>query len=338
MSMRATLVIPTYNRARYLERALHALEAQDASGRFDVIVVDDGSADDTGAVLSRPWALQLTALRQENAGPAAARNAAIRSATGEVVVFVDDDVIAAPDLVRRHLEAQAEGPAVVIGRIAMPEGRRQPAWAEWEGRSLQRQYDLMTRGVFTPTPRQFYTANASVPREAALRAGLFDPAFRRAEDVEFAYRLADFGLPFRFEPEAVVVHDTPRSLDAWLRVARQYGEYDIVMWRDKGRAHILRNIAEERRFYRPLPVRALTRVVAGRASLAAVVAGAGSTAIRALGAVGARSGALAACSAVFNALYMDAACRTFGERRAFWRAIDAEADAAAALEASAEAV
>jgi hypothetical protein len=120
-------------------------------------------------------------------------------------------------------------------------------------------------------------------------------------------------------------------------MAEQYGEYDIVMWRDKHRAHVLRNIAEERRFYRPLPVRALTRAVAGRASLAAVARVGGAAAIRTLSAVGARRASLAACSAVFNALYMDAACRAFGGRRAFWRAVDAEADAAAALEASAEA-
>jgi glycosyltransferase involved in cell wall biosynthesis len=324
MTPDVTVIIPTYNRAPHLQRVLDALERQDVvRGTFDVFVVDDGSSDSTSDVLSSRYWFDLHSLRQENGGPASARNAAIEQATGEIILFVDDDVIPREDLVRRHLDAHRDaGPCVVIGRMLEPEGMRQPAWAEWESRTLRKQYDKIANGVFRPSPRQFFTANASVRREDIVRAGMFDARFRRAEDVELAYRLSDLGLAFQFEPEAVVLHDTPRTLEGWLRVAEQYGRYDIVMWRDGGRAHIIYNIAEEFCWHRRPAVRALTRVALGRRPLMAAIRAGSSFAIRMAETLRSRRAALGLCSGIFNLLYLDAAAREMGGRRAFWRAID----------------
>ncbi|HEY8173543.1 MAG TPA: glycosyltransferase [Dehalococcoidia bacterium] len=318
-----TVVIPTYNRAGYLERVLRALERQDVPhGTFDVFVVDDGSNDGTDAILSKRYWFDLQWISQPNAGPGAARNAAIERATGELLLFVDDDVIPAENLVRLHLEAQRELRSVVIGRMTEPESQRQPLWAQWETRTLHQQYDKIAAGVFTPSPRQFYTANASVPRDDVRRAGMFDPNFKRAEDVELAYRLADLGLSFRFLSDAVVVHDTPRTLSGWLRVAEQYGRYDIVMWRDCGRRHILDNIAEEFVWYRRKQVKLLTKLSLGRAPIVGAMRAAAATAIGVCDRFNARRTGLAACSAIFTVLYLDAAARELGGRRAFWGAID----------------
>lgn len=335
-----SVVVPTFNRAESVERLLSALAAQDLPrDAFEVVVIDDGSTDETQRVLHKPVSFNLRAERQENAGPASARNRALRIARGEFVLFLDDDVVPPPDLVRRHLDAQREAPVVVIGAMLAPDGVRQSVWAEWEALMLEKQYDDMQAGRWAPTPRQFYTANASAPREAVLRAGLFDESFRRAEDVELAYRLHDGGLAFRFEPKAFVVHDTPRNLGAWMRMASQYGRYDIVMWRERGRRHILGNIAEEFEGERRAWLQRLARTAVGRAPLMAALRLAGPAAIRAASALRARRLALAGCSVVFNLLYLDGACRTFGGRMAFWAAIGTELDARSerAVEPTAEA-
>ncbi len=320
-----SIVIPTYNRARYLARVLTSLKEQDTSaGTFEVVVTDDGSTDDTASVLGRDYGYPLVCITQPNAGPAAARNAAVERAAAELVVFIDDDVIPARDLVRRHVEAQRAAPGVIIGRMLMPDNAEQPVWAEWEGRTVTRQYDQMAAGIFVPTPRQFYTANASVRREDLIRAGLFDTTFRRAEDVELGYRLSDLGLPFRFVQEAIVTHDTPRTLEGWMRMAEQYGHYDIVMWRERGRTQILGNIAEEFHLYRKRALQLAARIAVGRpaAMLAARFLGRGL--IRGLDAVGLRKAALAACSLTFNLMYLNAVCSALGGRTEFWGAMQRE--------------
>lgn len=318
-----SVIIPTYNRAPFLERALAALELQRDAPRFEVIVIDDGSTDGTDEVVRRQRGYPMRALKQTNAGPGPARNAGVMLSAASTIVFIDDDVVPFENLIAEHCASQKQTPGVVIGRLAPPHSK-QPAWAEWECRTLEVQYEQMQRGIFTPTPRQFYTANVSVPRETLLRAGLFDAAYRRAEDVELAYRLDDNGIGFTFNSNAVVTHDTPRSFEAWRAIATQYGECDVKMWR-AGRSHILRNIAEELQYARNPATRSLVRISTGRPVAAATLRLAGAAMIQVLSKTGPRRLAEKVCGAYFNVLYMDAACRELGLRREqFWAKLAAE--------------
>ncbi len=325
MPPRVTVIIPTFNRARYLERALEALGRQTSgSGTFDVVVIDDGSTDDTADVLRKPYPFALDAVTQSNQGPAAARNAGILRSTSDLILFVDDDVVPAPDLISVHLAQHAGEPRVVIGRMTPPEPGRQPFWAEWEQRMLERQYADMVAGRFEPCPRQFYTANASVRREDLVRAGLFDPNFKRAEDIELAYRLERLGLPFAFVSEARVLHDTPRTLAGWIRMAEQYGYYDVVLWRDKGVQYGLEMLAEDFLFARRRSLRAVARIVVGRPNLMAMVRAVAPGLAGAAAALRLRRVSMAGCSALFNLLYWDAFCRELGGRRRFWETLESE--------------
>jgi len=216
---------------------------------------------------------------------------------------MDDDVVADPHLLSVHAAAHsAEREAVVMGPMATPEEERLPSWVRWEQEVLDKQYRAMLEGHWSPTPRQFYTANASLARRHFRAAGGFDPDYKRAEDVELGYRLRDLGLSFVFRPDAVVTHYAGRSLRGWWRIPYQYGIYDVRMWRDKGRSHVLGMIGHEFRQRHPLAQRLVRVSVGGSLRARAVAASAVALAVTA-GGVGLFPLARSAYSLAFNLLY-----------------------------------
>lgn len=250
----ASVIVPTFNRRRLLQRLLACLdEACVAGARFEVVVAVDGSTDGTGEMLeSLPTRYPLRIVPGENRGPAAARNRAMTAATGEVLIFLDDDVQPVDGLIERHLAIHRRDPrAAVIGPMLASSNARMPPWLCWEAATIHRQYEMFESGFFGPTALHFYTGNASVRREDALGAGGFDERFQRAEDVEFAYRLASRGIHFFFAPEAKVVHEPDRTLAGWLRMAYQYGRHAVLLER-KGHPYARVVAYQERHFRHPL--------------------------------------------------------------------------------------
>src|SRR5690349_20573388 len=158
---RLSIVLPTFNRRPRLVRVLAALDKQTvAPGTFEVVVVDDGSTDDTAQWLAKTAVngYTLRHLRQDNAGPAKARNRGVSEARGELILFIDDDVEPTPELVAEHLATHAEPDVVALGPLASLDHYSQP-WVAWEQAKLEAQYAAMLRGDYEPTFRQFWTGN-----------------------------------------------------------------------------------------------------------------------------------------------------------------------------------
>lgn len=124
-------------------------------------------------------------------------------------------------------------------------GSTMTPWVNWEQFVLYKQYDAMAHGVWAPTARQFYTGNSCMNRRVIIEAGGFDPTFKRAEDVELAYRLADRGATFAFNPRAVGYHYAERSFSSWLAIPYAYGSNDVIFHHHKGQTWILPTILEE---------------------------------------------------------------------------------------------
>ena len=225
-----SVVIPTYNRSGRLRRVLDALGCQNLitdSGRmfdFEVIVVADGCTDDTLAMLNRYTPIYpLQTIGQENAGPAAARNNGISSARGKFVLFIDDDVIPEPVCLAAHMSRHEElKDHVVIGPMLTPTDVKLSPWVAWEQHQLEKQY-LWFRSHPGVGDNNFYTGNASVARDALNAVDGFDVSFQRAEDVELAYRLEQYGQSFIFEQHARAFHYAERSLESWVQTAYNYG-------------------------------------------------------------------------------------------------------------------
>jgi glycosyltransferase involved in cell wall biosynthesis len=260
-------VIPTYNRVERLGRVLRALAAQTVDAReFEVVVVSDGSTDATDAVipvLQMPY--KLLFVSQPNSGPAVARNTGVGRASGELILFLDDDVVPSPELIEQHLfcHAHSECSLVVIGPMLTSPGYRASPFVRWEQAMLYKQYDAMLRGDYAPTYRQFFTGNASLSRRLILDTGGFDSRYRRAEDIELAYRLAEEGTHFLFNEKAIGYHFAERSFRSWIEIARSYGRNDVIFDRETVPESRLQQARLEFK-RRNVCTRALTRACVGR--------------------------------------------------------------------------
>jgi GT2 family glycosyltransferase len=231
---RLSVVVPTFNRPEMLARVLAGLEAQTwPRERFEVIVVDDGGETPAEPVVRAAAERGLPAVgeRQENAGPAAARNRGSRRASGEVIVFLDDDCAPTPTWLEEHARAHTRRGLAAVGRIEWHPDLPITPLMRFVGEHFLFHFNLIGLDDDAPFPL-FYTANGSVDREAALAAGLFDESFRRAawEDSELAYRLRLAGVRFLFRPEALVHHLRGVDLGGFLRRERTAGYEGVRTW------------------------------------------------------------------------------------------------------------
>jgi glycosyltransferase involved in cell wall biosynthesis len=244
-----SVIIPTYNRLDRLKRVLAGLEIQSyAINDFEVVVVSDGSSDGTDAYLrSLVTPLHLHVVTQPNQGVAVARNNGLQIITSDLVLFIDDDVVPAPWLIAEHVRTHATqaDDIIVLGPMLTPGNFVMSPWVRWEQAMLTKQYDAMHAGKYAPSARQFYTGNTSLARAHLLASGGFDKNFRRAEDVELAYRLAQRGLQFVFNPDAIGYHYAERSFRSWMEIPYIYGRNDVIFTRDKQQHWLLPEILNE---------------------------------------------------------------------------------------------
>jgi glycosyltransferase involved in cell wall biosynthesis len=235
-----TVIIPTYNRSATLLRCLDALERQTLErSRYEIIVIDDGSTDDTHDQLRQALAAgRIRFFAQSNAGPAKARNVGIEHAVGEVVLFLGDDIFATTGLLEEHVTAHrdAEGPVGVMGLTEWADTIEVTPLMQLEALG-QFDYHLIRSGAVDATNLPFhffYTSNASVRRGFLEKHGLrFDEDFRHAmgEDGELAFRMTKHGLRLIFRPEALASHEHPMTFDGVCRRRRLMGQVAVMQAR-----------------------------------------------------------------------------------------------------------
>jgi glycosyltransferase involved in cell wall biosynthesis len=186
-----SVIIPAYNAAQGLERTLTSVMAQDYAP-FEVIVVDDGSIDGTAAILRS--ASGIRCLRQENAGPSAARNRGVEEARGEFLAFVDaDDEIPPTKLAVQvgYLQAHPESGGVLGRQEVEIEGAGAP---EWIGRDP-------VFGDFAGVPLMSLVVRTELFRQL----GGFNPSLRIAEDRDLLVRMREHGVGIAVVPEVVLL-------------------------------------------------------------------------------------------------------------------------------------
>lgn len=197
-----SIIVPAYNAARDLPECLGALRAG-APADAELIVVDDASPDDTAAVAKAAGA---TALRLErNGGPGAARNAGVARAGGDLILFVDADVVVAPDAVGRVMRAFTEDPGLAALFGSYDDRPRAPGLVS-RYRNLLHHFVHHEGRVEAST---FWAGLGAVRRRVFLDVGGFDAArFPRPsiEDIELGYRLRRAGHRIRLDPAVQGTH------------------------------------------------------------------------------------------------------------------------------------
>jgi len=219
MDVDASVVIPVFNGERTLGRCLEALERQDFPGRYEVLVVDDGSTDATPEMAAQ---FSVRYIRQEQRGPAAARNLGAQAARGRYLLFTDADCVPEPDWIRQ-MTLPFQDPEVVAVKGAYRTDQRSLMARLAQLEFLER-YRLLARHRFID---MVDTYSAAYRREMFLGVGGFDPSFPlpNNEDTELSYRMSQLGYRMVFNPRAVVRHlghpDDPWSY-ARLKFQRGY--------------------------------------------------------------------------------------------------------------------
>ncbi len=256
-----SVVIPTYNRKEMLAEMIGLLTEQTLDpSEFEVLVVDDGGKDGTPEfieALDMPFALRV--VTQPNGGASRARNHGAEEARADMIVFMDDDLVPQPEMIKSHRDALVEDEStVVIGKL-MPwdEGSR-GAWNRWEDRIYARHYAAVESNRRPPSGRRLYSGNFSVWRQAFLNAGGFDEDLLRGEDVELGFRLESRGANFKFSSGAAAYHRGYRPYASWRNSNYLYGQSDVQLGILRGHPQVLNEIT---RWYksRPLPIRAFIK-------------------------------------------------------------------------------
>ena len=211
-----SIVAPTYNRARLLRRSLESLLAQ-TEKRFEIIVVDDASRDDSESLVRSMGDDRIRYLRlPENRGPGGARNAGVGAARADLVAFQDSDDEWLPNKLERQLETlAAAGPATGVVYCDMLR-------VEADGVTTSPHHSpTLTKGRWLDPATGFYAPfglgiqTCLIRRDAYLEAGGFREGLRCFEDLELFLRLLDHWA-FAHIPEALVrYHDTGGQTTQW---------------------------------------------------------------------------------------------------------------------------
>jgi glycosyltransferase involved in cell wall biosynthesis len=202
--MRLTIQLCTYKRPHLLARVLEACFSQTLpADQYEVVLVNDGSPDNTGEVIEslRPLATcKFEVITQVNSGLAKGRNAGIARASGERIVFIDDDVLPTPSFAAEHLRTDERyGDVIVRGAVINVESFDALPPPIWSYKNYSGNY--------------FWTSNVSVRRSRLDRVGgRFDDSFSEYgwEDIELGMRFREIGTKAVFNKLAVAFHHKPQ--------------------------------------------------------------------------------------------------------------------------------
>jgi glycosyltransferase involved in cell wall biosynthesis len=206
-----SVVIPTYNRLPILRQCLQALERQSQEPPlegYEVVVVDDGSTDATVAWLEGAIAAgelpHLRLIRQEHGGPAQGRNRGVEAARGDVIVFIDSDLVVAPHFLLSHVRSLEQDWRRSGDRLSFTYGAVINT-ADFHNPTAERHKLRDLSWAF------FATGNVAIERALLERAGLFDTAFHLYgwEDLELGERLRALAVRLVRCPAAVGYHWHP---------------------------------------------------------------------------------------------------------------------------------
>lgn len=221
--MRVSVIVPAYNSERTIGQCLDSLISQTVRrSDYEIIVVDDGSTDGTADIVGKYTGVKL--IRQDNAGPAAARNKGAFESSSEIILFTDADCTPSRNWME-EMVAPFDADAEIAGVKGSYLTNQMELSARFVQIEYQDKYDLLLRHEYIDF---IDTYSAGFKRDAFLRFKGYDTNFpvACAEDVELSFRMSNSGLKMVFNPKAVVYHMHP---DSWAAYFKK--KYKFAFWR-----------------------------------------------------------------------------------------------------------
>jgi glycosyltransferase involved in cell wall biosynthesis len=221
VDVEVSVIIPTFNGGSRIGNCLAALLPQTERRKAEILVVNDGSTDNTADVVQRYPSVRLVS--QENGGPAKARNRAASETSGDIIMFTDDDCVPTPAWLDAML-APFEDPQIVATKGAY-RTRQKSLVARFVQIEYEDRYRLMAAFPFIDFVD---TYSAAFRRDRFMEMGGYDTSFpvACAEDVELSYRMSARDWKMKFVPEAIVYHTHPDTLVRYLKK-----KYKFAFWR-----------------------------------------------------------------------------------------------------------
>jgi glycosyltransferase involved in cell wall biosynthesis len=250
--MDISIVIPTYNRFDALLKTLDALKRIDyPPEKWEAIVVDDGSTDRTEEVFKN-WLksseINVRYFRQENSGPARARNRGAKEAKGKYLIFIDNDILVESDFVKQHLESLESNPNCwILGRVTHPSQLRETPFGRYRDKIHESFNAGQSARNFSETDGMT-GQNISVLREHFILLNGFDEEFSIAscEDLELAMRSKQRGMRVLYNREICVLHnDWAINLPAYCRRQMLYSISDVLLCQKYGESSPRLNLVKE---------------------------------------------------------------------------------------------
>ena len=206
-----SVIIPNHNRSEALKITLENLAKQTLARQdFEVLVVDDGSTDNSMEILQEYHHRSgFNFLQQSQSGPAVARNNGVLKTSGEICVFLDADMVPKTNLLEQYLLAHRNKESgIAIGRLL--------TWKDTDDclfERVTRMENFHDLGE-NPFEMEFYhlaSGNFSIRREAFRKLGGFDRQLIMTEDTDLGFRAKQLGIPLSYCPEAIGYHNHPKT-------------------------------------------------------------------------------------------------------------------------------
>jgi glycosyltransferase involved in cell wall biosynthesis len=220
-----SVIIPVFNGAAHIQKCLDSLLIQETEP-LEIIVVDNGSTDETLSIASRYGKVRL--IEEETPGASKARNKGAKEAKGSILAFIDADCQAEPDWIKEawHIMQKEK---TVDGLVGFSKGINKNLWAFF----FQRRYDDFINEIQDGDGRllKIDTKNCFLKRDVFQEIGGFDPSIGNSEDVDLGIRLHLGGYRIQYAASVGILHMNPTSLSSRLRVCREQAFFDFTIFR-----------------------------------------------------------------------------------------------------------
>lgn len=226
--MKVSVIVPVYNGEKVIGSCLKSLLNQNYPKKnYEIIVVDDGSTDNSVEVVKKFKRVKL--IRQKHKGPAAARNLGVKHAKGSIVLFTDADCIPSRNWIKSMVEPFKDKQVVGVAGTYKTLNKESLV-ARFAGYEIEERHEKMKENK---TIDFIGTYSAAYRKNVFLKFGGFDESFTMAsgEDPELSFRLSKAGLKMVFQPKAWVWHRHPDTLIKYLRQKFWRGYWRVFLYK-----------------------------------------------------------------------------------------------------------